>query len=640
MNAPPAVLGKYQLLRKLAAGGMAEVFLARAAGPMGFEKQVVVKRILPHLADEQNFIAMFLSEARLAAQLNHPNVVQVFDFGEVEGTWYLVMEFIDGINLRLLFRKAIEAKQPLPVTFAARMVSLACEGLAYAHDFADPATGEWMGLVHRDVSPDNILISRSGAVKVVDFGIAKAANQTNLTKTGTVKGKFSYMPPEQLTGQPLDKRADVFALGIVLFELLTGRKPFDTSNEAFIVRAIMYEPMARAAEFRPDIPPAMQAILDKALSKSRDERYADCRELQSDLERFIVQQGEPVSQYQLAQLVQKLVPPAAPVPPPAVTAPPVVAKQEEDVDLSTSVLATPPPQDSVIELLPRVRPPPSSQPPPPPVPTQTMPMPTPAMLKRPEEPVPMLPPAPPPPVAVTLPAPAPLPVPAPRMADLGAISLRDEHSGERVAPMPPPARRSPLPMIAVLVASVGVAAGATWFFTHHDTPAPAPVVTPQPAPEPVVARPPEPGPELAKVDPPPEKPVEPANDPGIAKGEPPPGKDPQPEPVVVAKVETPVEPAPVKDPPKGKKPPKTPKVAPPPVEAKPGPSAPVEFRVRPFGAVWVDGKYLGETPFAPASLSIGAHQVRVVNRDLGKEVTKSIEVKEGSGNVFRHSFEE
>ncbi|MBL8913802.1 MAG: serine/threonine protein kinase, partial [Archangium sp.] len=209
LSSAPAVLGKYQLIRKLAAGGMAEVYLARAAGPMGFEKTVVVKRILPHLADEQNFISMFLSEARLAAQLNHPNVVQVFDFGEASGSYFLVMEFIDGVNLRVLFRKANEAKTQLPFPLVARIISLACEGLAYAHDFTDPQTGELLGLVHRDVSPDNVLIARNGSVKVVDFGIAKAANQTNLTKTGTVKGKFSYMPPEQLTGQPLDKRADV-----------------------------------------------------------------------------------------------------------------------------------------------------------------------------------------------------------------------------------------------------------------------------------------------------------------------------------------------------------------------------------------------------------------------------------------------
>ena len=196
----PEVLGKYTLLRKLAAGGMAEVFVSRVAGPAGFEKTVVVKRILGHLAEDPSFIAMFLAEARLAAQLNHPNVVQVFDFGEQDGTWFLVMELIDGLNLRHLFRKAAEKGEYLPIGVALKIAIMALEGLAYAHEFADPTTGEPLALVHRDVSPDNILVGRNGAVKVVDFGIAKAANQTHLTRTGTVKGKFSYMPPEQLPG--------------------------------------------------------------------------------------------------------------------------------------------------------------------------------------------------------------------------------------------------------------------------------------------------------------------------------------------------------------------------------------------------------------------------------------------------------
>ena len=185
-------IGKYQLLKKLATGGMAEVYLARAEGPMGFEKLVVLKRVLPHLAEEQNFVTMFLSEARLVAQLNHPNVVQVFDFGEHLGVWFLVMELIDGPNLRALLKRATERQEPLPATLVARVISLACEGLAFAHDFVDPASGQPLGLVHRDVSPDNILLSRTGAVKVVDFGIAKVANQLHHTRTGMVRGKFSY----------------------------------------------------------------------------------------------------------------------------------------------------------------------------------------------------------------------------------------------------------------------------------------------------------------------------------------------------------------------------------------------------------------------------------------------------------------
>lgn len=622
-NPPPAVLGKYQLVRKLAAGGMAEVYLARAAGPMGFEKSVVVKRILPHLAEEQNFIAMFLSEARLAAQLNHPNVVQVFDFGEADGTYFLVMEFIDGVNLRVLFRKAAEQQKPLAFTLLARIISQACEGLAYAHDFVDPATNEPMGLVHRDVSPDNILIARNGSVRVVDFGIAKAANQTNLTKTGTVKGKFSYMPPEQLTGQSLDRRADVFALGIVLYELITGRKPFDTSNEAFIVRAIMYENFAPAAQFRPDVPETLQRILDKALAKSRDERYPDCRALQSDLERFILQQGEPVSQYQLSQLVQSLAPAAVFVPAPQPSAPPqppmgvppqAATVQDEDVELNTSLLATPPPQPSVISLVPKARP--TNQPPPPPVPTQTLPVQQaadPWAVMR-ADAVPMLPP-PPAPVFPSEPAP-----PQSRPA-FGSISLRDEQSAERPLP-PPPAKKSALmPVVALLAIVVG--AGVTFLVLKSRSESSAPPPQPEPA---VVVVPPPPKPEPVAVVTPPPEPV---------KVEPEPVRPPEPEPVKV-------EPVAVVTPPKPESAPEPIKKAPR-VKPKPAPvvtaKAAVEFRVRPFGAVWVDGAYLGETPFAPAALALGAHSVRVVNKDLGKEVTKQFEVKDGS-NVFRHNFEE
>lgn len=644
MSSAPAVLGKYQLVRKLASGGMAEVFLARAAGPMGFEKQVVVKRILPHLADEQNFISMFLSEARLAAQLNHPNVVQVFDFGETDGSYFLVMEFIDGVNLRVLFRKAQEQSSPLPFTFVARIISQACEGLAYAHDFVDPADGQPMGLVHRDVSPDNVLIARNGSVRVVDFGIAKAANQTNLTKTGTVKGKFSYMPPEQLTGQPLDRRADVFALGIVMYELLTGRKPFDTSNEAFIVRAIMYEAFAPASQFRHDVPEALQRILDKALAKSREERYADCRELQSDLERFILQQGEPVSQYQLSQLVQRLAPPAAPTAPlPQPSAPPAPpmgappqAATVEDVDLSTALLATPPPQPSVIALVPKAKSP-TAQPPPPPVPTQTG-LAAPQVQLNPKEPLmppqpnvppssdqfPMLPP----------PAPAPTSVGAQMTApDLGSISVRGE-SREAPKPAPAPKKNMMVPVVlGTLVLGSLVAIFALKAMQKEPPPEGVAVVMPA-KPEPVAVKPePEPvKPEPVAVQPEPVKPEpEPVKPEPVAAVQPEPAK-PEPEPM---KAE-PVAAVPVK---KGTPPKIAPKVKPPPPVTTAVAKAGVEFRVRPFGAVWVDGNYLGETPFAPAQLGVGVHSVRVVNRDLGKEVTRQFEVKDGS-NVFRHNFEE
>src|SRR5262249_47010687 len=225
-------LGKYQLLRKLATGGMAEVFLAKTDGPMGFEKLLVIKRILPHLAEDPQFVEMFLGEAKLAAQLNHPNLVQIFDFGRAEGSYFIAMEYIDGPNLRTLQVRARDLRRMVPFPIAARIVSWAAEGLAYAHDFQDLATGQPLHLVHRDVSPDNILVGRSGTVKLVDFGIAKATGQSHQTQAGTVKGKVAYMAPEQLRGEPLDRRVDLYPLRIGPSELCTGRMPFEGGTGA------------------------------------------------------------------------------------------------------------------------------------------------------------------------------------------------------------------------------------------------------------------------------------------------------------------------------------------------------------------------------------------------------------------------
>ncbi|GEN08708.1 serine/threonine protein kinase [Myxococcus fulvus] len=312
-------VGKYQLVRKLASGGMAEVFLAKAAGPMGFEKTLVLKRILPHLAEDPAFVEMFLGEARLAAQLEHPNIVQIFDFGEADGSYFLAMEFIDGPTLRRLVKRALE--QPLPPVVCAKLVAQAAEGLAFAHEFSDAATGEPLGLIHRDVSPDNILVSRQGAVKVVDFGVAKVAGQGHRTQTGVVKGKVAYMPPEQLRASPLDRRVDVYALGVVLYELLTGKRPFETTTEASTMQAILFEPFVPVEARRPDVPEALRRVLELALMKERDARYPDCRALQSDLERYLLSSGEPVGAYQLSQFVAKVTAEAGGTPAAGVVAP-------------------------------------------------------------------------------------------------------------------------------------------------------------------------------------------------------------------------------------------------------------------------------------------------------------------------------
>jgi len=304
---PPGMttFGRYTLVRKLAVGGMAEVFRGVAESMEGFKKNVAIKRVLPNLTKNPKFVAMFLDEARLSLFLQHANIVQVFDFGEVEGQYFIAMEFIDGPNLRILNREARRRQGPLGLPLAARIISLAAEGLHFAHELTDE-TGALVNLVHRDISPDNILVSRTGSVKVVDFGIAKAANQPHLTKSGTVKGKLAYMPPEQLAREPLDRRSDIFALGVVLFELVTGEMPFDATSEVSIIQAILgQEPLRRLRSRRTDAPPMLDDIIARCLAKSPHDRYPSCRELQHDLEQFLQQSGAPVGASDIAATVQE-----------------------------------------------------------------------------------------------------------------------------------------------------------------------------------------------------------------------------------------------------------------------------------------------------------------------------------------------
>ncbi|MBM4381393.1 MAG: protein kinase, partial [Deltaproteobacteria bacterium] len=300
---------------------MAELFLARAEGPGGFSKQLVVKRILPHLVSDPSFVDMFLGEARLAALLNHPNVVQTFDFGEAGGAYFLAMEFIDGPNLRMLLKAAQEGKgEPLSFALVARVVASCCEGLTYVHGLSHPETGAPLGLVHRDISPENILVSRNGVVKVVDFGIAKAVGQAHKTKTGGVKGKLAYMAPEQLSSETLDGRADVYALGVVLYELLTGALPHDGEDEMTLMRAVLFEEPVPVLQRRQDVPPALAQVLDRALKRKRDERYGSCAELQAALEQYLRTSDELASATQLAKRVSGWTLPA-PVPPPSSSRP-------------------------------------------------------------------------------------------------------------------------------------------------------------------------------------------------------------------------------------------------------------------------------------------------------------------------------
>ena len=303
-------IGKYRLVRKLAEGGMAEVFLAQVEGPGGFMKPVVVKRVLPELSRDRSFIAMFMSEAKLVAQLNHPNIVQVFDFGLHEGSYFLVMEYVDGFNLRALNQRTLAASAPIPFELAARMIAAACEGLAYAHAFSEH--GKPLNLIHRDISPENLLVGTNGVVKVADFGIARVAGQQRMTLTGTVRGKLVYMAPEQMQGGAVDCRVDVFALGIVLYELICGRRPFEAKTEIEAMKAILTGTMTPAAAWRADMPPQLQQIIDTAMARSPDARYKNCSELQMALEHFIAVRGVLANTQTIGKLVGKLADPVSP----------------------------------------------------------------------------------------------------------------------------------------------------------------------------------------------------------------------------------------------------------------------------------------------------------------------------------------
>lgn len=278
-------LGNYELLRRLGQGGMAEVHLARAAGMEGFQKLVVLKRILPHLAADPEFVRMFLAEGRLAAFLDHPNIVHIFDIGTASSDYYLAMEFVYGENLRTILRAARTRGEPVPIEHAVTIGIGVALGLHDAHE-AVGFDGTPLHLVHRDVSPTNILVSYDGAVKVADFGIAKVAARTDVTQAGVRKGKVPFMSPEQCLAAPLDRRSDVFSLGIVLYEATTMQRLFDGDNEFVIMNQIMNGMVPPPSTRRPGYPMALERIVMKALARDRHNRYASTAEVAADLEQF------------------------------------------------------------------------------------------------------------------------------------------------------------------------------------------------------------------------------------------------------------------------------------------------------------------------------------------------------------------
>ena len=301
---PPQSYDKYTLIGKLGHGGMAEVNLAVAQGKGGFRKLTVIKRLHRHLAMEPGFIDMFLDEARLAARLNHPHCVQTYEVGEVEGNHFLAMEYLDGQGLERLLRMSGQLDETMPAPLAARIVADALDGLAYAHELTD-FDGTELCVVHRDVSPQNIFITYNGMVKLLDFGIAKAATHVVETKTGVIKGKYAYIAPEQALGQTVDQRSDLWSMGVVLWEVLTGRRLFKSVNELATLHETLQGEIKLPSAFRPDLPTELDTICMRALQRDPEQRYQSAQEMKDELERYIRSVPSPPGRKQIARLMKE-----------------------------------------------------------------------------------------------------------------------------------------------------------------------------------------------------------------------------------------------------------------------------------------------------------------------------------------------
>jgi len=305
--APGNIVGAYTLLAKLATGGMAEIWLARQVGLRGFERLVVVKRIIESLSSDEAFVEMFLDEARIVVQLTHPNIVQVFDLGEFAGAYYIAMEYLAGENLVSVARASAKAGTPLDPKASVKIAIAALEGLSHAHTRVG-VDGKPLNVVHRDVSPHNIVLTWDGQVKLVDFGIARAANRSTQTQGNQLKGKFAYMAPEQAQGEAdLDGRVDVFALGVVLWELVTHRRLFNFDDQIRILRALISEDPIEAPHLRtPTVPPELSAIIMKALEKKVATRYQNAQEFKAALEGWLQSVGGGPTTAELGQLMNRL----------------------------------------------------------------------------------------------------------------------------------------------------------------------------------------------------------------------------------------------------------------------------------------------------------------------------------------------
>jgi eukaryotic-like serine/threonine-protein kinase len=289
--AEAARIGRYEILEKVGVGGMAEVYRALARGPGRYQRELIIKRILPHLADDPEFVRAFVEEGKILGLLSHPNIVGVYDFGEADGRHYLALEYLDGPSLAALITRAAAADQPLPVGVVAYVAREVCRGLAAVHTLCD-LRGRPLNVVHRDVTPTNVMTTRQGAVKLLDFGVAKTVDAARMTRHGHIKGKVGYFAPEQVKGDPIDGRVDLFAVGILMHEALTLEYLFfGEGGPLGAIYRVMEMPIPRLAERRPDVSPALDAIVMRALARDRDQRYPSAADMARDLDAVVAEIG-------------------------------------------------------------------------------------------------------------------------------------------------------------------------------------------------------------------------------------------------------------------------------------------------------------------------------------------------------------
>ncbi|MGB8295272.1 MAG: protein kinase [Polyangia bacterium] len=295
---------RYRITERIAAGGMAEVFKGVAESLHGFRKTVAIKRILPNLTKNEKFVTMFLDEARLSLFLQHANIVQVFDIGHADDTYFIVMEFVDGVDLKAIFEWRRRIRKRLTVGQTIYMIMEVCKGLAYAHDLTNPETGRPLGIVHRDISPANVLISRNGEIKLADFGLAKAASQVEATDPGVVKGKMSYLSPEAARGENVDHRSDIFAVGILLYEALTSKRLFYGESDYQTVEMVRNAKIPPIGQQNPEVEPEFEEIVRKALARRVEDRFQSATDLQDALAHYWFSRGLKMIQRDIADLVR------------------------------------------------------------------------------------------------------------------------------------------------------------------------------------------------------------------------------------------------------------------------------------------------------------------------------------------------